>query len=56
MPEHLTPEVVDQTPDVTLAEVTDQDALLHIAKGVNKERGAEIWNVTRLVFKLPVIN
>src|SRR5262249_17488973 len=28
MPEQLTPEVIDQTPDVTLADVTDQDALL----------------------------
>src|SRR5262245_16333117 len=28
MPEKLTPEVVDQTADVTLADVTDQDALL----------------------------
>jgi putative DNA primase/helicase len=28
MPEQLTPEVVDQTPDVTLADVTDQEALL----------------------------
>jgi len=28
MPEQLTPEVIAQTPDVTLADVTDQDALL----------------------------
>ena len=28
MPEQLTPEVIDQTPDVTLADVTDQDTLL----------------------------
>lgn len=28
MPEQLTPTMIDQTPDVTLAEVTDQDALL----------------------------
>jgi putative DNA primase/helicase len=28
MPEQLTPEVIDQMPDVTLADVTDQDALL----------------------------
>jgi hypothetical protein len=28
MPEQLTPEVINQTPDVTLADVTDQDALL----------------------------
>ena len=28
MPEQLSPEVIDQTADVTLADVTDQDALL----------------------------
>jgi putative DNA primase/helicase len=28
MPEQLTPKVIDQTPEVTLADVTDQDALL----------------------------
>ena len=28
MSEQLTPEVIDQTPDVTLADVTDPDTLL----------------------------